>query len=401
MTEDNGLPERGEMTPDTSADSDMSSGDSAQEATIAGPGSMGMDGFPRMALSMLGIVAAGVIVKNGESVLIPMTVAFFLMLMLQPLADWTAKRVDSFLFRFKARLGRKHKSEESALAKAFSIILVLLVFAILSFGIYVLIRGQITLILSKQSEIINNIFEPIKDWMTNSGLFGDADAVAAHLNSLAESALSIAPSAALPIVSVVFTFVMILFLTTFLLIGRRNLEKNLENNSQYARIEHIVGRVESNTRKFILTKIITSLMTGLGVAGGLVLFGFLDLQDAIIWGSVYFVMNFIPIYGSMIAGVGTILYTMAIYDPNNFLSAWPVIPLVMIINISVSNGIEPKLMQKTLPIGSVTVLFVVILWAWLWGPWGMFLAVPLTIIFKVMLEEIRGTKYWLCVLMET
>lgn len=358
------------------------------------------DGFPSLALSMLGIVAAGAIVKMGESVLIPMTVALFLMLMLQPVSNWIARRVDDSLRRINTRFGKQHKSEESILANIFSIVLVLAVFVVLSLGIYMLARGQVTLILSKSSEIMNNIVQPIEDWMVNTGLFGDADAVTTHINGLAESALSVVPNAAKPIVAGVFTFIMILFLTTFLLIGRRNLEKNLQDNPHIGRIQHIVERVESNTRKFILTKIVTSLMTGIGVALILDIF-FLQTQDALIWGSVYFVMNFIPIYGSMIAGAGTILYTMAIYNPANFLSAWPVIPMIMAINIAVSNGIEPKLMQKTLPIGSVTVLLVVIMWAWLWGAWGMFLAVPITIMFKVMLEEIRGPRYWLCILMET
>ena len=383
---------------------------------------------------MLGIVAAGAIVKMGGSVLIPLTVAFFLMLMLQPLSNWTANRVDLYLGRLKARFGRTHKSEESALANAFSMILVLLVFIVFSLGIYLLARGQVTLILSKQNEIVSNIIQPVEEWIEGTNLLdttapadsvmSDIEAIpesgstvgsvspadSSHqsgdtmlsmdLNRLKESLLGILPSAAEPIISTIFTFIMILFLTTFLLIGRRNLEKNLQDNPHIGRIQHIVVRVESNTRKFILTKIVTSLMTGVGVALVLDIF-FLQTQDALIWGSVYFVMNFIPIYGSLIAGVGTILYTMAIYNPSNFISAWPVIPMIMAINIAVSNGIEPRLMQKNLPIGSVTVLLVVILWAWLWGAWGMFLAVPITIMFKVMLEETRGSRYWLCILMET
>ena len=354
-----------------------------------------------MAIVLLGIVAAGTILKSASGVFVPLTVAFFLMLLLQPLAKRTAGIVDNMLLRIKGKIGREHISDESKLADIFSVILVLLLFVSLSLGIYVLIRGQIALIIGKSSDIMSNIVEPIKNWMVSSGIFGDSAGVTSYINNLAESAMSILPNAAKPIISGVFTFVMILFLTTFLMIGRRRLEDNLENNLtayNYKRILQISDIIESNTRKFILTKLITSSITGICIGLGLMIF--LSPQDALIWGSICFVMNFIPIYGSLISGMGVILYTMAVFEHGSFIDAWPVIIIVMAVNMTVSNAIEPKLMQFSLPIGSVTVLLAVIAWGWLWGAWGMILAVPITIMLKVMLEEING-KGWMTALMET
>jgi len=323
------------------------------------------------------------------------------MLLLQPLANRTASIVDKLLSQIMGKFGRKHESEESKLAIVFAVIIVILLFVSLSFGVYVLIRGQIALILSKTNEIMNNIVIPIKSWLVSSGIFGDSSAVTNYINGLAESAMSIAPNAAKPIISGLFTFIMILFLTTFLMMGRKKLEDNLEKNlqkSNFRRMLDISDKIESNTRKFILTKLITSTITGVLIGLGLTIF--LEPQDAFIWGSIYFVMNFIPIYGSLIAGAGAVLYTMAVFEHGSFLDAWPVIIVVMTINITVSNAIEPRLMQFSLPIGSVTVLLAVIAWGWLWGAWGMILAVPITIMMKVMLEEING-KGWMTALMET
>ncbi|MBD3277712.1 MAG: AI-2E family transporter [Candidatus Aegiribacteria sp.] len=355
----------------------------------------------RSAIVLLGIVAAGTILKNVSNVFVPLTVAFFLMLLLQPIAARTAKIVDEFLARLMGRFGKDHKSEESKLASIFSVTFVVLLFVILFLGIYMLVRGQVALILSKSNEIMNNVVEPIKSWMVSSGLFGDSEAVTNYINNLAESAVSIAPGAAKPIISGAFTFVMILFLTTFLMLGRSRLEENLKKNlstRSFSRIMHISQCIESNTRKFILTKLVTSLITGFFIGLGLLIF--LNAQDAIIWGSICFVMNFIPIYGSLIAGAGAILYTMAVFEHGSFLDAWPVIIIVLAVNITVSNAIEPRLMEFSLPLGSVTVLLAVIVWAWLWGAWGMILAVPITIMMKVMLEEINE-KPWLIALMET
>jgi len=357
--------------------------------------------FFRMAIVLLGIVAAGMILKNASGVFVPLTVAFFLMLLLQPLANKTAKIVDSFLASFMARFGKSHKSEETKLAEIFAVMIVVLLFVTLSLGVYMLIRGQVALILSKSSEIMSNIVEPIKSWMVSSGIFGDSAAVSNYINGLAESAMSIAPNAAKPIISGVFTFIMILFLTTFLMVGRKRLEKNLCENlkpGNFRKITKISEAIESNTRKFLLNKLITSSMTGIGIGLGLLLF--LNAQDALIWASICFIMNFIPIYGSLIAGAGAILYTMAVYEHGGFLDAWPVVLIVLSVNMTVSNAIEPHIMKTNLPIGSVTVLLSVIIWAWLWGAWGMILAVPITIIMKVAILEIQG-KGWLTALMET
>jgi AI-2 transport protein TqsA len=356
-------------------------------------------GFPGIAMSLLGILAAGAILKAGSSFLIPLTVAFFLMLLLQPPARWTARRFDTVLCRMSARAGRDHRSHVLKLSDYFSVILVILLFLLLSGVLYLMVSGQISLIMSKSGQIEENIAKPLEGWITSSGIFGDSASVDTHISSLTGSAINMVPSAAVPIISMVFTFIMILFITTFLLIGRRTLEERLRNVRDIKRIEYVVEKIESSTRGFIQAKIICSLLTGLGVYIMLDLI-YLGFQDAVIWGLVYLVLNFIPFYGSLVAGVGTTLYTMSVYDPGSFLGAWPVIPLLIFINVLVSNGIEPKLMQRRLPIGPVTVLFVVILWAWLWGAWGMILALPMSIMFRLLLVEIKGEDYWLCILME-
>jgi len=355
----------------------------------------------KMAIVLLGVLAAGTILKSVSGFFIPLTVAFFLMLLLQPVAKKTAGMVDKLLYRIVKKFGGEHISEESRLAVIFSVFFVIILFVSLSLGVYVLIRGQIALILSKSNEIMNNIVVPIKSWLVSSGIFGDSTAVTNYINSLAESAMRIAPNAAKPIISGVFTFIMILFLTTFLMMGRNKLEENLEKNlkpSNFKKIMQISENIETNTRKFILTKLITSTITGVGIGLGLLIF--LNPQDALIWGSICFVMNFIPIYGSFIAGAGVVLYTMAVFQRGSFLDAWPVILIVMFVNITVSDFIEPRIMGVKLPIGSVTVLLAVIAWAWLWGAWGMILAVPITIMMKVMLDEI-SEKAWMSALMET
>jgi predicted PurR-regulated permease PerM len=356
-------------------------------------------GFPGIAMSLLGILAAGVILKAGASFLIPLTVAFFLMLLFQPASTWIAVQIDRFFSRCRKRPCKEHAGHYSRLSDYLSVAFVILVFILLAWVLYTLVSGQVMLIMSKGDQIQSNITRPVEDWMVDSQLFGDSMTVHTHISHLKDSAVDLVPNAAVPIISLIFTFILILFITAFLLIGRSNLEERLRTVGHIERIESIVSKIEKNTRRFIEAKIICSFLTGMLVYA-LLDICYLDFQDALMWGMVYFVMDFIPFYGTLVAGLGTVLYTLAVYSPGTSLGAWPVIPCLIGINALVSNGIEPKIMQRSLPIGPVTVLFVVILWAWLWGAWGMILAVPLSIMLRVLLEEIKGRDYWLCILME-
>ena len=51
------------------------------------------------------------------------------------------------------------------------------------------------------------------------------------------------------------------------------------------------------------------------------------------------------------------------------------------------NIVEPKLMGDSFSMNTVAVLFGFVFWAFLWGTAGMLLAVPLTFLFKVILEN--------------
>ena len=112
-----------------------------------------------------------------------------------------------------------------------------------------------------------------------------------------------------------------------------------------------------------------------------------QFEESFIWGMTAMVFNFVPFFGSLIAGVMIALYAMSVQGLHAGLIA---ATSVLIINNIVSNVIEPNYFGDVLPIGKVTILLCVIIWGYLWGLLGIFLAVPLTIIIKVLLEHTTG-----------
>lgn len=154
-------------------------------------------------------------------------------------------------------------------------------------------------------------------------------------------------------------------------------------------------RLFSATRdiqRFLGIKTVISLITGC-------LAGFLcwvaDLDFFILWGILAFLLNYIPVVGSVIAGVPpTILALIVSGGPQ----AMAVATGYTAINVFLGNFVEPMMMGSRFGISTLMVILSVMFWGWLWGPVGMLLAVPLTMLIKVAMLNSEDFR-WLAVAM--
>jgi len=63
------------------------------------------------------------------------------------------------------------------------------------------------------------------------------------------------------------------------------------------------------------------------------------------------------------------------------------------------NLIEPNLLGRRLGLSTLVVILSLIFWGWVWGPVGALLAVPLTMVVKIMLENTSDLR-WVAVLLD-
>jgi AI-2 transport protein TqsA len=146
--------------------------------------------------------------------------------------------------------------------------------------------------------------------------------------------------------------------------------------------------VESRIKRYVLTMILTSGITGVLV--GLVL-TVLGVNFGWMFGFLAFLLNFIPNIGSIIA---TILpLPVAWIDPElGMISKILVLVIPGIIQFSIGNLLQPKMMGESLDLHPVVVLLSLIFFGTIWGIIGMFLAVPITAVVKIFLQRFGYTR---------
>ena len=151
-------------------------------------------------------------------------------------------------------------------------------------------------------------------------------------------------------------------------------------------------RFMDDVKNYIAIKTLTSLLTGCLIGGGLWLLG---VDNAVLWGMLAFMLNYIPNIGSIVAAVPAVLIAWAQFD---YRIAAVVAVYYVIINTLVGFVLEPHVMGRGLGLSTLVVFLSLVFWGWLLGPVGMLLSVLLTMLVKY-IAEMNEATHWLAVLL--
>ena len=107
-------------------------------------------------------------------------------------------------------------------------------------------------------------------------------------------------------------------------------------------------------------------------------------------------MNFIPTLGSLIAAVPAVLLAVVQFGPGRAL----IVAIgYIVVNLTFGTFLEPHLMGRRLGLSMLVVFLSLVFWGGVWGPVGMLLSVPLTMILKILLENSEEFR-WLATLLD-
>jgi AI-2 transport protein TqsA len=156
---------------------------------------------------------------------------------------------------------------------------------------------------------------------------------------------------------------------------------------QADRVLGIVGSINRAMASYLRAKALASLVTALPVVAILWAFG---VPFPGMWGVLAFIGNFIPYVGSLVAFALPVLLAFLELEP-----IWrPLVVLMLLVLVQAvtNNLVEPRLTAQAVDLSPLVVLVALAFWALCWGVVGMVLAVPLTVMLKIMWENIALTR---------
>lgn len=176
----------------------------------------------------------------------------------------------------------------------------------------------------------------------------------------------------------------------FLLIEARRFPMRVEagfSPGQAERMLGIAGAINRAMASYLRAKVLSSLVTALPVVA--ILWAF-QVPFPGMWGVLAFIGNFIPYVGSLVAFVLPVFLAFLELEPIS--RPLGVLVLLVLAQVVTNNIIEPRLTAQAVDLSPLVVLIALAFWALCWGVVGMVLAVPLTVMLKVVCENLDRTR---------
>ncbi len=328
-------------------------------------------------IQLLGLVLLGIVVYFGQSVLVPIGFSFIFSITLLP-----AYRI----------------IKRTKLPDSIAIVLTLL-FAFVILGTVVgVISMQISHLLSNIDSLEKNVSAHLKVtsvWIhakTGYGIQQQTNFLNQQLASLKSSAGNIVAGTASSLSGILIWFGLVP-VYVFLILYYKNLLLRfifLSTNPNYhTTAEATIHETESTLKNYFNGLLFEMVIVFIMITVSLMLFG---VKYAILIAAVFGVLNMIPYIGALIANALAVLITLS--TSPNLSHTWTVLIVITVVQFIDNNIIMTYVVSSKVKInGLVTVLAVVIGEA-LAGVGGMFLAIPLVAVLKVIFDRIDSMKNW-------
>lgn len=306
------------------------------------------------ALAAIAIVAGAL--KAAAGVLVPALLALFIAIVCTDPMYWMIRQ---------------------GLPRWLAITLVVIMLLVISSAFPLVISGsyiEFTQELPLYQERADLLLRQAAEWVSHYGYEYDAESLRAVFD----------PAAALGYVQVILAalggilsrYLLIMLLVIFILV---DVPQKLNSSGTAA------GEIIRTVQHYFAIKTFTSMLTGGFIAIWLLI---LDIPYPLLWGFLAFLLNFVPNIGSVLAAIPAIILALLF---EGYVSALAVMFGYIVINVGVSNGLEPRIMGQRLGLRFVWIFVSLIVWGWILGPVGMLLAVPLTMTLRIALEKHPST----------
>ena len=185
-----------------------------------------------------------------------------------------------------------------------------------------------------------------------------------------------------PVLEPIGVLAMVVIFTFYMLIKREDMRNRLlllAGRSQLNIMTQALNEAAGRISKYLITNVLMNAGYGVIFAFGLYL---LHVPNATLWGALMAILRMIPYAGTMIAGLSTLAFTLAVF--NNWWHPLWVLLLFAGLEFVIANFVEPHIYGKRTGISAFALVVMAIVWTLLWGWPGLIVSTPMTVCLIVM-----------------
>jgi len=314
-------------------------------------------------LAALVIILAGI--HAAADILVPMLLALFFAIVLNPLVTWFLRR--GFNRTMSITI----------------VVVVMLVALTLLFGVLAASLNEFIAMLPKYNKELTRRLLDLQEVFPFLNLHVSPERMLKRMDS--EKVMTYATTLMTQLSGAMASIVLLVMTVVFMLFEVRHLPYKLRFALSNPQI-HIAGlhRALKGVSHYLALKTLISLWTGFIIWLGLELMG---IQFALMWGVLGFLLNYIPNIGSVISAIPPMIQALLFNGVYEFVLVGS---LFLVVHMVLGNMVEPRMMGHRLGMSTLVVFLSLLFWGWLLGPVGMLLSVPLTSVCKIWMETTVG-----------
>jgi predicted PurR-regulated permease PerM len=330
--------------------------------------------YVKASLVILGTVAFFYVLHIGQDIISPLIFSTLLAILLNPMVEYV------ILFRVHRII-------------AIILVLITVIFVLGALCYFIGIQiSMFTETLPQLKDKFLSLFQEGLDTASNTFNISDRKAnewigkmkttgISSGTEVVGKTLLSVGGILAVIVLLPVYTF-FILFYKSHL---RQFISKLFQEDKQ-ALVSEVLKEVKSLVQKYLVGLLFEALLVAILNAAALMMLG---VQYAILIGILGALLNIIPYIGGLIAIAIPMIIAFATQSPITAL--WVMVAYTVIQFID-NNLIVPKVVASKVQINGLLSIIVVLIGGALWGVSGMFLAIPVSAIFKVIFDRIDQLK---------
>ena len=183
----------------------------------------------------------------------------------------------------------------------------------------------------------------------------------------------------------------VVLMLTFILIYREDLRNRLirlAGTGDIHRTTTAIDEAGHRLSRLFATQLLINTTTGAFIGAALFLIG---IPGALLWGILTAVLRFVPYVGTLLASVFPIIIAAAVGD--GWTLALLTLGIIVVTETLVGHVLEPLFFGKSTGLSPVAVVAAAAFWTAIWGPVGLVLSTPITIVLLVVGRNIEALQF--------